>query len=104
MPYINPDRRVQLDEGELEPSSAGDFAYVYYRNTFNNLLVSRKQGTLNFDHLIREVDGLLRIWLGDPSKISYEESLGALSAAIEVIRNGLVPYENAKRDQNGDVG
>lgn len=80
MPYIDRHRRSQLSEGDL-PDNAGELNYK----------------------LTSEVEEYLR-YHGGLSYSNLNEVLGVLTAVqLELYRRLAAPYEDTKRDQNGEV-
>lgn len=79
MPYLTPERRAELDEG-FTPHSTGDLTYVLTREA-DRFLCSREE---RFD--------------------AYAQVLAALEATkLELYRRRIVPYEEQKLAENGDV-
>lgn len=80
MPYIPPERRQALDAGALLPVDPGELNYVITRTVEQ-----------------------YRVTHGD-SYQTFNDILGALSGATqEFYRRVVAPYEDTKRDENGDV-
>lgn len=80
MPYIDRDRRRQINRGDL-PKTAGELNYK----------------------LTTEVEEYLR-YHGGLSYNNLNEVLGVLTAVqLELYRRLAAPYEDDKRDQNGEV-
>jgi len=78
MPYINPSRRPSL-WSTMSPVNAGELNYCLTR--------------------------LLQRFLGKtPEYQRYNAALGALEACkLELYRRKVAPYEDVKRQENGDV-
>lgn len=78
MPYITPERRQALDEGE-EIESIGEVNY----------------GITRF---------ILSALGPDPDYATYNTMIGVLeSVKLELYRRMVAPYEDAKGEENGDV-
>ncbi len=79
MPYINQELRYELDEGR-SPIRPGELNYV---------LTGQIQAYLNRT---------------GHTYTTYNEVIGVLECAkLELYRRQLVPYEDSKKEQNGDV-
>ena len=79
MPYIPQDRRKALEES-LAPIKAGELNYL-------------------FTHLINNY-----LELNRESYQSYNDIMGALEGAkLELYRRKIAPYEEKKKEENGDV-
>jgi len=80
MPYIPKDRRDDLTYGEEPPKNAGELNYIFTE--------------------------YIRMYLSD-KRLSYQtinDVVGALECAkLELYRRIAVPYEEEKKDTNGDV-
>lgn len=84
MPYIKLDRRNQLDNPDRwpDPQTSGELNYVI--------------SMLLLDYATRRLEGL--------SYQSINDGLGALEGAkLEFYRRVVVPYEERKRAENGDI-
>ena len=80
MPYIKPDQRARVDT--YGPATPGELNYAITR------LISRYMPQMR-QHLSYE---------------ALNEVLGALEGAkLEFVRRVVVPYEDRKRAENGDV-
>lgn len=80
MPYINKNRRVDLD-ADVPPNTAGELNYVITRII---TAYARRDGKLSYSNI--------------------NDILGALEGAkLEFYRRVAVPYENGKMVTNGDV-
>jgi hypothetical protein len=78
MPYINPNRRRDIDGGE-DPLSVGELTYLLTRTVLNYLPPK-------------------------PRFQDFAEVLGALVATErELYRRVVGPYEDKKCEENGDV-
>jgi hypothetical protein len=79
VPYIKADRRVALEPYCVHPTNAGELNYVFTR--------------------------LVQQYLGDePSYTELNAVLGVFEAAkAEFYRRRVAPYEDKKREANGDV-
>lgn len=78
MPYIKQADRDRLLEGDL-PSTPGELNYAFTVIALNYLR-------------------------GNESYRTYNDILGALEGAkLELYRRYVVPYEDARRQENGDV-
>ena len=81
MPYIDQQVRGHLDSGEFVPERAGELNYVLTRTVEDYLT---RQGGISYSNL--------------------NEVLGVLTAVqLELYRRLAAPYEDEKRDQNGEV-
>lgn len=81
MPYVNSEERTRIARGET-PLTAGQLNY--------------KITLLVLEYLNR--DGKR------PRYQDYNDAVGALEGAkLELYRRAVAPYENAKRDDNGEV-
>jgi len=79
MPYIKADRRPELNQGEC-PKNAGELNYI----------------------LTKEIDRYRREH-GDSYAV-FNDIMGAIEGAkLEFYRRKVVPYENIKITENGDV-
>ncbi len=79
MPYIDKKRREELDL-KFDPKTAGEINYV-----ITNQLVNY-------------------IFLNGESYQTFNDIIGALEGAkLEIYRRVIVPYENIKASENGDV-
>jgi len=79
MPYIDPARRVAINQGEI-PKNAGELNYLLTTN--------------------------IRLYLGKKGESyqTYNDILGVLSAMpLELYRRKIAQYEDKKKDINGDV-
>ena len=80
MPYIRPNQRVFVDA--YDPTTAGELNYAITRRIMT--YVGHKHGKHSYADL--------------------NDVLGALeSAKLEFVRRVVVPYEDRKRAENGDV-
>lgn len=90
MPYIEQDRRKELD------------SYV-------DLLVSALEGPMVGLYSAGEINYaitrmLYKIWTAGPSYTTAAQLVGILETLkLEFYRRVVVPYEDAKREENGDV-
>lgn len=90
MPYIKPEQRDDLaqlinmiQEGYIR--DAGELNYLI-TNLVHNYLYHKEQQT------------------GKPSYAFYNDAIGALECAkLELYRRKVIPYENEKIKENGDV-
>lgn len=81
MPYVHPKVRAQLDAGAL-PGSSGELNYV----------------------ITRIADGYIRRMYGAVNYEGVNEVVGVLECAkLELYRRVAAPYEDTKRQDNGDV-
>ncbi len=80
MPYIEPNIRPAIDSGRMVPRTAGELNYVLTRI----VLIYLKNHGLGYQ--------------------SINDIVGALDGAkAEFQRRVVVPYEDAKIEENGDV-
>jgi hypothetical protein len=85
MPYIAQKRRDDMDMGELTPQTPGDLNYAITK-AINDYLQDRT------------------LYKGDYSYVDLNDIIGALEGAkLEFYRRVVVPYEEQKRFDNGDV-
>lgn len=79
MPYIEQERREIIERDFIAPCNAGELNY--------------------------RITSLVLEYLGEnPGYKSYNEAIGALECAkLELYRRSIVPYENRKIIQNGDL-
>ncbi|MDX1646973.1 MAG: hypothetical protein R3304_07500 [Longimicrobiales bacterium] len=84
MPYIDPDARQRLADGD-EPHNAGELNYAVTRLVDRYLeLMAQEAGRLRYAHL--------------------NEAVGVLECAkLELYRRLAAPYEDGKISENGDV-
>lgn len=84
MPYVTPDARRRLDDGD-EPDGPGELNYAVTRLVDAYLSrVARRDGRTRYAHL--------------------NEALGVLECAkLELYRRIAAPYEDEKIAENGDV-
>lgn len=85
MPYINREARVRLDDeedaGYVRPKTAGELNYVFT--------------VLAHDYWLRSGMGYQ----------AFNDIIGALEGCkLELYRRKVVPYEDGKIKENGDVG
>jgi len=79
MPYIEPKRRKELDL-KFDPKTAGELNYVITSQLTNY------------------------IFLNGESYQTFNDIIGALEGAkLEIYRRLIVPYEDRKSRENGDV-
>lgn len=79
MPYIEESRRRELEEGWVAPRNVGELNYVITKLAIEFL------GT-------------------NPHYEDFNGVIGVLeSAKLELYRRAVAPYEDYKRDENGDV-
>jgi len=79
MPYIDKKRREELDL-KFDPKTAGELNYVITNQLTNY------------------------IFLNGESYQTFNDIIGALEGAkLELYRRVIVPYENIKASENGDV-
>lgn len=79
MPYIVPQRKKELDNG-AEPANAGDLTYVLQQTIEQYLRVHG----LRYQHIA--------------------EVLGSIEGAkLDFTNRVIIPYEERKRQENGDV-
>lgn len=79
MPYIEKPLRHRLDIGNTHPMNAGELTYVLTR-----MILDYASGNISFQ--------------------VYAEILGALEATkLELYRRVIAPYEDSKKETNGDV-
>jgi hypothetical protein len=79
MPYIEPKRQVYLDRYPYEAKTPGELNYVI-------------------------TTALVEYLDGERSYTAYNEIIGVLECAKqEFYRRVVVPYEDIKRSENGDV-
>ena len=79
MPYIKKERREELDKGDI-PVNAGELNYLITQQLTKYIFIN-----------------------GESYKI-YNDVMGALEGAkLELYRRKIVPYENRKMAENGDV-
>lgn len=79
MPYIKADRRIAINNGEI-PKNAGELNYWITTN--------------------------IRLYLESKGEKyqNYNDVLGVLSAIpLELYRRKIAPYEDLKKEANGDV-
>jgi hypothetical protein len=85
MPYIVEHRKIDLDDGVRRPDSPGELNYVLTKVAMTYL----KDQTL---------------YKGDYMYVDLNDIIGAFEAAkLEFYRRVVVPYEEQKRFDNGDV-
>ena len=84
MPYITPDARTRLQAGEA-PRNAGELNFAITRLVDRYLAgLATEAGRLRYAHL--------------------NEAIGVLECAkLELYRRIAAPYEDEKREENGDV-
>lgn len=84
MPYISPDKRTRLDD------------------VVHQLEAARQLSAGELNYLITK---LLLAWLpAEPNYAQYSMARGVLyDVAEELYRRLVVPFEDAKKEQNGDV-
>jgi hypothetical protein len=80
MPYVEPEVRVRLDKGTA-PASAGELNYLISKLLDDYL---RRKGGIRYERL-NEVVGVLEC------------------VKLEFYRRIAAPYEDGKKDENGDV-
>lgn len=81
MPYVEPEHKEEIDAGR-KPCSVGELNYA----------------------ITALCNGYLDQYAGTPGYAQYNEIVGVLeSAKLEFYRRAVVPYEDAKIEQNGDV-
>ncbi len=79
MPYIKPEDRKRMDEGKV-PQTCGELNY-------------------DFTQLIKAY-----VFMKGESYQTYNDIIGALEGAkLELYRRRILPYENRKMAENGDV-
>lgn len=99
MPYITQDKRSALDE--IVEAMSG--VYVAYKHTPHGGIKTQKEGI--------KVDGDLNYLLFafckrhvKPSYNNYKNFCGELNECVaEIRRELLAPYEDQKKEENGDV-
>ena len=80
MPYIEKDKRLNLVEGNVTPSTAGDLNFVITKKILEHIALVGKTYT------------------------NYNAVVGVLECAkLEFYRRAVELYENEKIVQNGDV-
>lgn len=90
MPYISKEKREDLENltAMLDASfiaDAGELNYLITKLTHNYLKQCERQ-------------------FGKPTYKAYNDAIGALeSAKLELYRRKVIPYEEEKKKQNGDV-
>ncbi len=80
MPYVEPEVRIRLDKG-IVPESAGELNYLTTKLLDDYL---RRKGGIRYERL-NEVVGVLEC------------------VKLEFYRRIAAPYEDGKKDENGDV-
>jgi hypothetical protein len=80
MPYVEPEVRIRLDKG-IVPESAGELNYLITKLLDDYL---RRKGGIRYERL-NEVVGVLEC------------------VKLEFYRRIAAPYEDGKKDENGDV-
>ena len=80
MPYIDEESRRKLDYEKLMPDNSGELSYV-------------------FSQIIRKY-----IWLKGRHYSTFNDITGALeNIKLETFRREIGPYEQKKKEDNGDV-
>ncbi len=80
MPYIKPERRVRILEFKEPPQDAGELNFLISHIIWNYISLKREK----YQH--------------------YNDVIGALEGAkLELYRRKIIPYENIKMAENGDV-
>ncbi len=83
MPYIHPRCRGPIDDGFLEPQTAGELNYAITQLVIRFLYAGRRLA---------------------PSYTDFNDAIGALECAkLELYRRKIAPYEDTKMIENGDV-
>lgn len=92
MPYIDANRRLQLDKYPFQAKKAGELNYVLCHIIWNYL----EQKTVD---KIGEIPNIEKLKYKD-----YNEIIGILeSCKLEIYRRLISSYEDKKKDENGDV-
>jgi hypothetical protein len=80
MPYLTEERQKQLLEYNYQPENGGDLNFLF-TNVIRNYL-----------------------WFHGHSYSRFNDVIGALEGAkLELYRRIIVPYEDQKMEENGDV-
>ena len=97
MPYISKEARLRLSQGG-QPENAGELAYHIYKEMLG---VYQAKGS-NFHAAVTAMSAykIFRI----PFTLSRLEADGVLELVrLEFYRRVVAPYEDMKREENGDV-
>lgn len=88
MPFIKPERRSKMIEGSLENIEPGDRCFYHYHRIMSEWKSNPRWTT---------VDGLLSNLFPD------NEERAEMLAFLVFFSLHAMPYENEKREENGDV-
>jgi hypothetical protein len=106
MPFINQGRRRAIREGLLVDWEPGDYCYIFYKEMVKEWKGNPRWTTAHkiYEKIIRDDIDVLSPGLDDEVRGMLIERKTARKLAWQVFFQVYVmPYEQEKREQNGDI-
>ena len=95
MPFITKERRHMIDKEGMVPETPGDLCYVFYKKIMEKWRDSPRWTTVH--QIYREYSEDFHMLTTDDEQVAYRLAWEVFFALV------VVPYEQQKRKENGDI-